>query len=59
MPPEKVAVTVPVGTPLQVRSVLVRDRDSATGLTMVTVWLVWHRLASCSVTVCDPVARGL
>ena len=56
MPPENVAVMVPVGTPLQVRSVLVSDSDSAGGLTRVTDWLVVHRLPSRTVTVWDPTA---
>src|SRR5437667_88182 len=56
VPPENVAVMVPLPPPLQVRSVLVSDSESAGGLTRVTDWLVVHRLPSRSVTVWDPTA---
>src|SRR5436309_3084447 len=54
VPPEKVAVTVPVGTPLHVRSVLVSDSDSAGGAVSETDWDTALPSASPTVTVCVP-----
>ena len=56
MPPEYVAVMVPLLAPLQ-PSVLVRDRATAVGWVNVLDWVVVQPLASCRFTVWDPAAR--
>ena len=57
VPPENVAVMVPVGTPLHGRSVLASDSETAAGLTRATDWLLVHRLPSRSTTVWVPELR--
>src|SRR5438093_1702320 len=58
VPPENVAVMVPV-PPLHDGSALVSVRVMADGWVRVLVWLVVHRLASFTTTVCAPAARPL
>ena len=56
VPPENVAVTVPLFTPMQVTSVCASDRLSAAGDPTAIDWLAVQLLASRTITVCDPVA---
>src|SRR5512143_1562903 len=57
MPPPKVAVTVPLDSPLQITSVFVRLRVTTVGVPTVMEELFSQRLASRTHTVCDPAAR--
>ena len=55
-PPENVAVTEPLLAPVQLASVAVSDSEGAGGAPTVTDWVVVQRLASRTITVCDPEA---